>query len=189
MPLEVRASRYLGLNPAVYFVQQRAVYINNAHVIFTHVVGSILATVLGPIQFLPKLRAGHLLGIHRWLGCIYLFGVIAGGLSGLYLATLAHGGLPARLGFTVLALLWLYSAWMAFAKIRRKDIAAHRAWFIRNYALTFAAVTLRLWQLTFAVSGVDFDIGYMTVAWLSWIPNLLIAQVLIRRSEKSQVLT
>ena len=52
---------------------------------------------------------------------------------------------------------------------------------IRNYALTFAAVTLRLWQTVFQVAGVEFIVGYMIVAWLSWIPNLLIAERMIWR--------
>jgi hypothetical protein len=56
-------------------------------------------------------------------------------------------------------------------------VAAHRVWMTRNYAATFGAVTLRLWLGLFMALGVQFDTAYRIVAWLSWAPNLMIAQV------------
>jgi hypothetical protein len=50
---------------------------------------------------------------------------------------------------------------------------------VRNYALTFAGVMLRLWMPIFVMAGVDFTAGYIVIAWLCWVPNLLIAQWLI----------
>jgi hypothetical protein len=61
--------------------------------------------------------------------------------------------------------------------IHRGDVSAHHAWMIRNYAATFGAVTLRLWLGLFIALGVEFDTAYRIVAWLSWAPNVLIAQV------------
>jgi hypothetical protein len=46
---------------------------------------------------------------------------------------------------------------------------------VMNYAITFAGVTLRLWQIVFGVIGLDFLTGYIIVTWLSWVPNLLVA--------------
>jgi hypothetical protein len=45
---------------------------------------------------------------------------------------------------------------------------------------------LRLWQLTFGIAGIDFLTGYMTVAWLAWIPNLIVAQWIIKRIRLGQ---
>ena len=180
------ASRYLTLNPEVYFPEQRAVYLAHTPGILLHIVGAMLATIIGPFQFLPKLRIGQYLNIHRRLGQTYLVGVLLGGLSGLYMAFLAYGGVPARLGFAVLAILWLFSGLMAYKHIRNKEIQRHRQWMVRNYALTFAAVTLRLWQVVFLVVGVDFIVGYITVAWLCWIPNLLVAEWMVRRIRPGQ---
>jgi hypothetical protein len=70
---------------------------------------------------------------------------------------------------------------MAYRHIRRKEIQPHRQWMIRNYALTFAAVTLRLWLLVFQVAGVALLEGYIAVAWLSWVPNLIAAELLVDR--------
>jgi uncharacterized membrane protein len=180
------AGRYLTLNPQVYFSEQKAVYMAHTVMLIMHIVGAMLAVLLGPFQFLPKIRTGRFLNLHRWLGRAYLLSVLVGGLGGLYMARLAYGGLPARLGFTTLAVLWLFSAAMAYKHIRKKEIERHREWMTRNYALTFAGVTLRLWQMVFHGAGMDFLTGYMIVAWLSWIPNLMVAQWIISRRRRSQ---
>ncbi len=50
---------------------------------------------------------------------------------------------------------------------------------VRNYAVTFSAVTLRLWLLLLIVFNSEVEAAYVTVAWLSWVPNLLIAELII----------
>ena len=71
-----------------------------------HIVGAILTLALGPLQFLPQLRNQHL-NVHRWIGRLYLLGVLTGGSSGLYLAVFSYAGLSTHLGFGSLAVLWL----------------------------------------------------------------------------------
>jgi Predicted membrane protein (DUF2306) len=44
---------------------------------------------------------------------------------------------------------------MAYWRILHRDIQSHRQWMVRAYALTFAAVTLRLWLVIFQVTGID----------------------------------
>lgn len=177
------SSRYLTADPAVYFPEQKLVYMAHTVGILAHVAGSIVALVLGPWQFIGRWRTGRWLVIHRWLGRIYLGGVVLGGLAGLYMAQLAHGGWITTLGFTFLALSWLATAAMAYTRIRQKDISAHQRWMIRNYALTFAAVTLRLHlPLLTGLFGLEFLTAYRTVAWLSWIPNLLIVEWFLYRA-------
>ena len=53
---------------------------------------------------------------------------------------------------------------------------------VRNFSLTFAAVTLRLYIPLILLFGVEFAVGYAMIAWLCWVPNLVVAQWLIRRS-------
>jgi uncharacterized membrane protein len=172
------ALRYLTLDPEVFFPQQKEVYAKHAPMLLTHVLGGTIALFLGPWQFRQALRNKHL-QIHRWMGRLYLIAVLFGGIGGLYMATLAYGGLPARVGFGMLAVLWLTSGFMAYFHIRQKNIATHRLWMIRNYSLTFVAVTLRLWLPLFQVIGYEFKDAYITVAWLAWVPNLLAAEIFI----------
>lgn len=150
--------------------------------IYTHVFASSLALLTGPFQFSSRLRQRYR-QVHRWMGRVYLgIGVGLGGLSGLYMATLAFGGLTAKLGFTCLALAWLYTGLRAFRAIRAGDVAAHRRWMVRNFALTFAAVTLRLYLPLSIASGIPFETCYPVVAWLCWMPNLLVAELMFNRA-------
>lgn len=144
--------------------------------IYTHVFAASVALVLGPFQFSARLRAQHT-HLHRWLGRTYLaVGVLAGGLAGLYMARYAFGGLAARLGFGMLALGWLYTGLRAYLAIRRGAMHAHRQWMVRNFSLTFAAVTLRLYLPLAFAAGFDFTVAYPMIAWLCWVPNLLVAE-------------
>jgi uncharacterized membrane protein len=176
------ALRYLIFDPEqVYFPEQKVVYYAHTAGILTHIAGAMLAVIIGPFQFLPRIITDRYLKLHRWLGRTYLIGVLVGGLGGLYMAFLAYGGLPSRLGFGLLAIAWLFSGLMAYRHIRRKEIQSHRQWMVRNYALTFTAVMLRLWLILFQVAEVEFIESYITVAWLSWVPNLMIAEVIVNR--------
>lgn len=150
--------------------------------VYTHVFASAVALALGPFQFLARLRCGRP-ALHRWSGRLYLgVGVLVGGLAGLFMAFRAFGGLPSRLGFACLALAWLYSGLRAWRAIRLRDIASHRRWMVRNFALSFAAVTLRLWLPASVASGVPFEPAYPVIAWLCWVPNLVAAELLFNRS-------
>jgi uncharacterized membrane protein len=141
-----------------------------------HVFGAAVALLLGPFQFVSRLRARRP-RLHRWIGRFYLgVGVLIGGSAGFYVAFHAFGGIVARLGFGSLALVWLYTGANAYAAIRRRDVTAHRRWMVRNFALTFGAVTLRIYLPLSAISGIAFETAYPAIAWLAWVPNLLVAQ-------------
>ncbi|HEX8197028.1 MAG TPA: DUF2306 domain-containing protein [Pyrinomonadaceae bacterium] len=149
-----------------------------------HAGGGIVALSLGPWGFWAAFRNKYPL-LHRWMGRIYLLSVLIGGIAGLYLAVTALGGLPTRIGFSMLGALWLTTGAMAYLRIRQGDVQVHRAWMIRSYALTFSAVMLRLWLPLFFVLGYDFPEAYTTVAWLCWVPNLLVAELIIRNGKAS----
>jgi uncharacterized membrane protein len=176
------SSGYLTMDPENFFPEQRAVYVAHLAFLMTHIIAAMLAILIGPFQFLPGLRKGRLLKVHRWLGRAYLLSILFGGLSGLYMAQFAYGGLISELGFGVLACLWLYSGYRASRHIRNKEIDRHREWMIRNYALTFAGVMLRVWvPLSTMGFGADFTTAYVIIAWACWVPNLLVAEWIIRR--------
>jgi uncharacterized membrane protein len=157
---------------------------------YTHVVAGGIALVLGPLQFWRGLRDRHR-SLHRWTGRTYLTAVGVAGVASLVMAPFSQAGLVGLFGFGSLAVLWLVTGWKAFRAIRGGDVASHRAWMMRNFALTYAAVTLRLWLGVLlgaqALPGGEFDIGaafenaYAAVPFLCWLPNLVIAELLIRR--------
>lgn len=79
------------------------------------------------------------------MGRIYLTGILLGGLSAFLIAPGMISGLVGEIGLILLGVLWLWTGWNAYWNIRAGNKEVHREWMIRNYALTFAAVTLRLW--------------------------------------------
>jgi len=85
-------------------------------------------------------------------------------------------------GFACLAVAWLYTGACAYRAIRAGNIASHRRWMIRNFSLTFAAVTLRIWLPSSMVLGIDAVLAYQAIAWLCWVPNLLVAELVFNRS-------
>lgn len=140
-------------------------------VLYAHVFAAAVALLIGPLQFSSRLRTRRP-GLHRWLGRIYLgVGVLVGGVSGALLAWQAYGGPWSRAGFLALALAWLASGAVALLKIRRGEVDAHRRWMIRNFGLTLAAVSLRLWLPALVAGGVPMPVAYPLVAWLCWLPQ------------------
>src|SRR6187402_3611497 len=169
-----------GLLPvgALVHPDMKPAYEARAGAIALYVLSAVVALALGPFQFRQGLRARRP-KLHRVMGRLYLgVGVLVGGLSGLYLAAGAFGGPAARLGFASLALAWLYTGWKAYSAIRGGDIASHRAWMVRNFALTTAAVTHRIYLPASMLAGVPFEVAYPAIAWLCWVPNLLAALLL-----------
>ena len=154
-----------------------------------HIVGSGVALLIGGFQFSRRLRARSPFA-HRLIGRVYLISVLFGGIGGLAVATIADGGPVARVGFGLLGVVWLYSGWQAYAAARRRDIALHRLWMTRNFALTFAAVTLRIYLgvMTGAL-GMAFEDAYPVVAWLCWVPNLIVVEWFLARRMTSVAVT
>jgi uncharacterized membrane protein len=141
----------------------------------------MLALIVGPLQSLAWVRTRHLT-VHRWLGRIYVFSVVVGSIAGFYMAWLSYGGLPTHVAFASLAVWWCTTALVAYRHVVARRVEAHRRWMIRSYAMTFAAVTLRLWLLLLIFPlQVAFDEAYATVAWICWVWNIPVAEWLVRR--------
>jgi len=97
----------------------------------------------------------------------------------------SYGGQPTHFGFGMLAVLWLFTSAMAYVRIRQRNIQSHREWMIRSFALTFAAVMLRIWLPLFVgVWKIDFVQAFDTISWLCWVPNMLVAEVLVNQSRR-----
>jgi len=58
---------------------------------------------------------------------------------------------------------------------------------IYSYAACFAAVTLRIWLPLLTMIYGDFVKAYVIVAWLCWIPNIIVAGVITRRLPKQKI--
>lgn len=147
---------------------------------YLHVISGMLVILVGPFQFLPKLRNWNL-RLHKNLGKVYAFGILGiGAPTGLIMAFYAEGGTPSTIAFLVMSVLWFVTTLMAIYKARKKDILAHKKWMMRSFALSFAAVTLRL---LVPLMSYSYEFNQETIvvstAWLSWIINLLVVEGII----------
>lgn len=152
---------------------------------FTHVYTAMLVLPAGLTQFSTFIRK-HFPIVHKYTGWVYAVTVILlAGPGGFYMGLYANGGLISQVSFCLLAVLWIGFTAAAVIKAGQHDIKAHRAFLIRSFALTLSAITLRAWKyvivLFFEPRPMDV---YQVVAWLGWIPNLIIAELIIRKIVK-----
>ena len=157
-------------------------------VFYVHIASAGLALLIGGFQFSRKLRQ-RAPQIHRWTGRTYVASVFVGGASGLVMAFFSSVAFTGLFGFGALAVLWIWTTYRGYRSARARDFAEHQAWMIRSFALTYAAPTLRLWlialatvQITFGVDPeIAFAAAYAPVPFLCWLPNIVVAELIIRR--------
>lgn len=153
--------------------------------LWVHAASSGIALTIGWLQFVGRLRRSKP-NLHRAIGCVYAVSLTLGGVSGLYMAYYADGGWVGETGFATLAILWLYTLYRGLRSvIGDRDFAAHGRWMTRNYALTCAAIALRLYAGICAGFGLeDTNETFVVIGWACWVPNLLFAEWLIRKNER-----
>jgi len=144
-----------------------------------HVVGAVGALGLGLLALRWAGRSTW--DRHRLAGKGYVLCVLVSAVSSLPLILSVTGGLPALLGFALLYALWALTIGLGLAAIRRKDLANHRRWMIRSYAVTLANLTLHLlWPLLRTLTGEDVH-SYAAAVLLCGPINLAIAERWLRR--------
>ena len=143
-----------------------------------HLAGGSIALATGAWQLNTPLRTRRP-SIHRWIGRVYVAAVLVGGLGAAILAPGSLEGLVTHWGFGLLAVAWLGTTLVAYRAIRRRDLASHRRWMLRSYALTFAAVTLRIYLPLSQVIDLPFRPSNQVISWLCWVPNLLLVELLV----------
>lgn len=141
---------------------------------YLHVSFSGLALFVGWSGFVQTIRKKRP-KLHRWIGKIYVTGVLIGSISGLYIGFYGTGGPIAKLGFITGDLLWFYTTLKAYLFIRNRQILQHQIMMTYSYALCFGGVTLRMYSPIVQSIFTEFITGYQLIAWISWAPNLMVA--------------
>jgi len=152
--------------------------------VVVHIVCAVLYAVLGAFQFSATLRR-HRPGWHRVAGRALVLLGLAVAFSALWL-TLFY---PRQPGTGELAFLFrlAFGSGMAasiilgFTGIRRGNIARHRAWMTRAYALALGAGTQVFTQ---GIGNAVFGTGALATdlsLGAGWVINLAVAEYVIRR--------
>jgi uncharacterized membrane protein len=149
-----------------------------------HIIGAALYVLVGAFQFVPRIRRHHPRWHRRAGRVLAVAGLLVAG-SALWM-TWWYSPKPGT-GDLLYVLRLVFASTMAtsmilgFAAIRRRDIASHRAWMIRAYAIGLAAGTQ---AFTEGVSGAIFGHGDLAgdlAKGAGWVINLAIAEYVIRR--------
>ena len=181
---------YIPYDTDVGFLRIKQDYIDIDHwriAFFIHVYASMWALLAGFTQFSSHIQ-GFYPRVHRALGYVYVTNVLlVTGPAALVMSVYANGGPTSKIAFGLLAIGWITFTAIALVKAKNGDFVAHRNFMIRSYALTLSALTLRAWKwsITNTVELPPMDV-YRAVAWLGWVPNILIAELLIRWHELSR---
>ena len=153
-------------------------------VLVLHIVGSAVFALVGALQFVPRFRRRRSRW-HRRAGRLLVVTGLLVVASALWV-TLGYAAQPGTGPVLFVVRLVVAPAMamclvMGFVAIRRRDIASHRAWMIRGYALALGAGTQ---VLTEGLGGVVFGSGVLAgdlEKGAAWVINLAVAEWMIRR--------
>ncbi|MEO3402711.1 DUF2306 domain-containing protein [Mucilaginibacter sp. CAU 1740] len=155
---------------------------------YAHVFGSSIILLAGFFQFTKIVYTNK--PLHRALGKLYVFGVLFFAAPGAYIMTLfINRGTGVFISFLLQNTLWMVFTLAALLQVKGGNINGHIKMMNRSYALAFGAVTLRFYILMFKVfgNGVDFNNNYLIIAFLSWVPNLILVEILLRYRKPIQI--
>jgi len=182
----------IGLYPFVYFFIERTFgllqwktesLLSNTIwniAFYAHIIPGGIALMIGWSQFIKKWRVEKM-HLHRRIGKAYMLLVLISGFSGLYIAFHATGGTSSIIGFASLAVIWLASTYTAYRSVLDGNIKRHQKMMVYSYAACCSAVTLRIWLPILSIGFGEFYAAYKIVAWLAWVPNLIVAWYINRK--------
>ena len=186
----------VGLYPFIYFFINRKfgllqsksdVLLSNVFWnigFYLHIILGGIALLIGWTQFSLKLRTKRLT-LHRQIGKVYVIMALISSLTSIYIAFYATGGIIASLGFMSLGIIWFYTTWKAYTEIKKGRVEPHQKMMIYSYAACFSAVTLRIYLPLLVIFFHDFNKAYVIVAWLCWVPNILVAWFVVKQLDSS----
>jgi len=144
---------------------------------WTHIVSGPAALVLGVVLLNEWFRLSFTKW-HRWLGRVQVVNQLVLMVpSGFAIAFYAVAGTQAVVSFLVLSVLTGGTIAMGWRSAVRRRYAEHRRWMLRNMALLFSAVMLRV--SIGAASVLRFDPDWLdpVLTWGSWLLPLVLVEL------------
>ena len=155
---------------------------------YIHVYTSMFVLIAGFTQFSNRFLK-NFPKWHKRIGYMYVYVLLLlSGPTGLIMAFYAFGGIISKIAFTVLSVLWITFTFLSVRFAIKKKFIKHKNFMIRSYALTLSAITLRSWKVVLAYYLVlpPKDL-YLIVAWLGFVPNLIVAEIIISRNKRKTI--
>jgi len=192
IPLSFNALSYLNFDAQYGFLRLKQLAIETGWYLpayYAHVLIAAVILLAGAFQIHPVLGL-RWRKFHRLLGKVYVGGILFFSAPGGFVMSLFINRGPWVLtSFVLQCAAWFVCTLLAYIRIREGNVQAHRQWILRSYALTLAAISLRIYVF---FGSWSFDLAqptaYALIAWLSWIPNLLICEIYLRyKSSRSLI--
>jgi uncharacterized membrane protein len=169
-------------NPAV---QLDAHFANHATLTLAHILPAMLFMVLGPLQFIRRLRSKYP-QFHRWSGRIFLTASAVVGATGLTMAFgKTIGGVDEKAAITLFGTFFLIALAKALLHALRKEFVLHREWMIRGYAIGLAVATIRPIMATFFAAALLRGYApeprqfFGTAFWIGFTLQMIAAEIWI----------
>lgn len=149
-----------------------------------HVVPGGVLLILAPFQFSSRVRSRYI-EFHRWSGRVLVPVAFATGLSALYFGLLMpYGGLAEAIAIALFGGLFLAAISRAFVAIRRHQVARHREWMIRAFAIAIGISTVRVvgavLDVALTPAGLRPRDIFVLSVWTGWVLTLGAAELWIQ---------
>jgi len=157
-----------------------------------HIVPGTLFMLLWPLQFNSGIRARHLRW-HRLSGLVFVVCGLVIGISALVMSfgMPAIGGVNQAAATTLFGVFFLFALCKAFWHIRRREVALHREWMIRAFAIGLAVATIRpimgVFFATSPLSGLTPREFFGIAFWIGFVLHLVAAEAWIRSTPAGNV--
>jgi uncharacterized membrane protein len=190
VPLALNALSYGNLDVTYGFLRLKAKAIETGWYLpayYAHVLFAGIILLVGMLQVHRGLRR-RFTGLHRLLGKIYVGGIIFfAAPGGLIMSFFIQRGPWVLTSFLLQTVAWVFCTYHAYVFIRQGNIAMHRRWMWRSYAITLAAITLRLYAFMTSWSlDLTHPVAYAVIAWASWVGNLLVCELLLNATDSKK---
>jgi len=157
-------------------------YETHPYLTIAHVTSGIVFMVLGPLQFWPVIRR-RWIGFHRACGKVLMVASLVSVLTALAIVLMLplFGSLASKFGVVLPSLLFLFALVKGYRHIRRYEVAQHREWMIRMFAIGLGISTFRIFLPALMAPPLEasFSEAWDTVVWLGFTVNIFVAEVWI----------
>jgi uncharacterized membrane protein len=189
IPVVAGAFRVTQLTGGVEVTPENARFVASPIPVVLHIVSATVYAILGAFQFADGFRR-RWPGWHRAAGRVLVLSGLVVGLSGLWMTlfyprsesigALLLFGLRLLFGSAIVG-----STVLGLTTIRRGDVARHRAWMTRGYAIGMGAGTQVITETIGAiVVGHSGELGKALLMGAAWAINLAVAERAIRRGTR-----
>lgn len=172
-----------GIAESANIADDFVTYVQNPWPIFAHIIAGSLFNILGPFQFMSGLRSKHP-KLHRWTGRMFILSGLVSAFSAVYMNQLfpQFGGQTkywSNLIFSVAVPVCLAIA--VYAIVTERNIAKHRAFMMRAYAIGLGVATQRLILMPyFLMFGIPLGETLGALLIVCWCINLAVVEWILR---------